>query len=285
MNHYQTLGVTETASQDEIKKAYRKLAAKHHPDKGGDTSQFQQISRAYDTLSDPQKRSQYDAERSGINQGFDPFAHAASMGQGWQDVGAMFGQGGPFEHFFRHAHRQSRKNRDLNIRCTVTFKQSYSGCDLEASFKLPTGRQQNILIKVPPGVQSGQVIRYGGMGDDTVSSLPRGDLNVTIMVEADANYGRRNNDLLTFITINPVEAMTGCTKIIETPDGTKIRFNLNAGVNPGSEFISRGYGFLGLDGRRGDLIILVNVDMPKVTDPQLKEELENLYAKIINTPQ
>lgn len=284
MDYYQTLGVSETATADEIKKAYRKLAAKHHPDKGGDTAQFQNISRAYDVLSDQNKRAQYDAERKGIGGGFDPFAHAAGMGQGWQDVSAMFGHGSPFEHFFRGT-RQARRNRDLNIRCTVTFKQSYTGCDLEASFKLPSGKQQNIIIKVPPGVQSGQVVRYGGMGDDSVPNLPRGDLNVTIMVEADQKYARRNNDLITFLTINPVEAMTGCTKIIETPDGTKIRFNLNPGVNPGTEYVSHGYGFRGLDGRRGDLIISTNVTMPAVTDPLLKEELEKLYDKISNSSQ
>ena len=78
MDYYQTLGVPENSSFDDIKKAYRKLAAKHHPDKGGDTSQFQNISRAYDVLSDPQKRSQYDNERHGVGQGFDPFVPRAA---------------------------------------------------------------------------------------------------------------------------------------------------------------------------------------------------------------
>lgn len=281
MNHYETLGINDNANADEIKRAYRKLAAKHHPDKGGDTGLFQNISRAYETLSDPQRKAQYDAERNGMHHGFDPFAHAASMGQPWQDVSSMFGHGSPFEQFFRGT-RQVRRNRDLNIRCTVTFKQSYTGCDLEASFKLPSGKQQNIIIKVPPGVQSGQVIRYNGMGDDTAATLPRGDLNVTIMVEADPNFLRRNNDLVAFLQINPVEAMTGCTKIIETPDERKIRFNLNPGVMPGSEFASKGYGFRGLDGRTGDLIINVTVSIPRVTDQILKNELETLYAKIVN---
>jgi len=283
MDYYQTLGVPENSSPDDIKKAYRKLAAKHHPDKGGDTAQFQNISRAYDVLSDPQKRSQYDNERHGVGQGFDPFVHAASMGQGWQDVSSMFGHGSPFEQFFRGAQRSQRpKNRDLNIRCTVTFKQSYTGCDLEASFKLPSGKQQNMIIKVPPGVQSGQVIRYSGMGDDTLVNFPKGDLNVTIMVEADRNYDRRHNDLVTFLHINIVEAMCGCNKIVETPDGTKIRFNLRSGVLSGSEYVSKGYGFKGIDGSIGDLIIQVFVTVPAVNDPDIKIELESIYAKINN---
>jgi curved DNA-binding protein len=282
MDHYQTLGVTNTATQDEIKKAYRKLATKHHPDKGGDTATFQKIAQAYDIVGDPSKRAQYDAQGRGGGE-FDPFAHAAAMGQEWQDVSSMFGH--PFEHFFRGATRQARRNRDLNIRCTVSFRQSYTGCDLEASFKLPSGKQQNIIIKVPPGVQSGQVVRYANMGDDTAPNLPRGDLNVSIMVEVDQRYARRNNDLITFLNINPVEAMVGCTKIVETPDGKKIRFNLSPGVSPGTEYVSQGYGFRGLDGRNGDLIINTNVTIPAVTDQLLKDELDILYAKIINTSQ
>ncbi len=285
MDYYQTLGVEKTATQDEIKKAYRKLATKHHPDKGGDTAQFQNISRAYDVLGDPQKRSQYDAEQNGMGHGFDPFAHAAGMGQGWQDVSSMFGHGSPFEQFFRGAARQRHRNKDLNIRCTVTFKQSYTGCDLEATFSLPSGKKQNIIIKVPPGIQSGQVIRYSGMGDDSQSNMPRGDLNVTVMVEADHRYGRRDNDLITSVKINILEAMTGCTKIVEVPDGTKIRFNLKEGVTPGTEFVSKGYGFQGINSAKGDLIIIVDVSIPAVTDPTLKNELETLYAKISNPSQ
>lgn len=283
MDHYETLGVTNTATQDEIKKAYRKLATKHHPDKGGDTATFQKIAQAYDIVGDQSKRAQYDAQSRGGSGEFDPFAHAAAMGREWQDVSSMFGH--PFEHLFRGATRQARRNRDLNIRCTVSFKQSYTGCDLEASFKLPSGKQQNIIIKVPPGVQSGQVVRYASMGDDSAPNLPRGDLNVTIMVEVDQKYARRNNDLVTFLDINPVEAMVGCTKIVETPDGKKIRFNLNPGVNPGTEYVSQGYGFRGLDGRHGDLVINTNVTIPAVTDQLLKSELDILYAKIINASQ
>lgn len=287
MDHYETLGVSETASPDDIKKAYRKLATKHHPDKGGDTATFQSISRAYDTLSDPQKRAQYDAQKQGIGMGqeFDPFAQAAAMGQQWQDVSSMFGHGNPFEQIFRGAQRQRARNKDLNIRCNVTFKQSYTGSELEATFNLPSGRRQNIIIKVPPGVQSGQVIRYGGMGDDSYSNLPRGDLNVTIMVEASQEYDRRNNDLIAFVTINILEAMTGCTKIIEAPDGKKIRFNLNPGVNPGSEYVSKGFGFSGIQGGKGDLVIYTRIEIPAVTDQELKGKLEDLYAEITNTPK
>jgi curved DNA-binding protein len=279
MDHYQTLGVSKTASQDEIKKAYRKLATKHHPDKGGDTATFQSIAQAYDVLSDPAKRAQYDSPQHS----FDPFTQGG--GQGWHDVSSMFG-GNPFEQFFRQAQQPNRrKNRDLNIRVTVSLKQSYTGAELEASYKLPSGKDQTVVIKVPQGVESGQVIRYQGMGDDTVPSLAKGDLNATIIVSAMQGYDRRGNDLITLLTINALEAMVGCVKIVNTLDDRSVRIRLPAGVQHGSEYQSNGLGFKGFHNNIGNLIILVNVEIPSVTDPDIKEQLESVYAKISNGPK
>jgi curved DNA-binding protein len=276
MDYYQTLGVEKTASQDEIKKAYRKLAAKHHPDRGGDTATFQSIAQAYDTLSDPDKRAQYDSPQ----QGFDPFTQGG--GQGWHDVSSMFG-GNPFEQFFRHAQQPNRrKNRDLNIRVNVSFKQSYLGADLEASYQLPNGKKQTVIIQVPAGVEPGQVIRYQGMGDDSNPSLQKGDLNVTVMVERSQEFDRRGNDLIAYCVINPIEAMTGCTKIINHLNGSGIRFNIRPGVQHGTEYVSSNLGFKNLRGQTGNLVIVIGIDIPILTDPDLKIKFENLYAELID---
>jgi DnaJ-class molecular chaperone len=194
----------------------------------------------------------------------------------------MFGGGHPFEQFFRQA-SQPRKNRDLNIRCTVTFKQSYTGCELEASYQLPSNKSQTVIIKIPAGIQSGQVIRYSGMGEDTIAGLPRGDLLVTVMVSADLNYERRNDDLISFLKINPIEAMCGCTKIVNTLDDTAIRINIQPGVQHGTEFLTRGMGFANMGGYKGNFIVHVILDIPKVTDETIKEELEKIYARISKT--
>jgi curved DNA-binding protein len=283
MDYYQTLGVAKNASQDEIKKAYRKLAAKHHPDKGGDTATFQSIAQAYETLSDPTKRSQYDNPGP---QGFNPFTQ--NTGEGWHDVSSMFNfGGGGFEEFFRQARQQQnqrrRKNRDLNIRISITLKQSYTGTDLEAVYQLPSGKKQTVAITVPQGIQDGQVIRYRGMGDDADQSLPKGDLNVTVRIEPHKEFERVNDNLVTILKINPVEAMVGCIKIINTLDDRSVRIKLKPGLQPGSEFVSQGLGFKNLNGRTGDLLIIINIEVPKVTDENLKTELENIYAKISNT--
>lgn len=274
MDFYQTLGVKENASQDEIKSAYKKLAMKNHPDRGGDTKLFQEISQAYDTLGDPNKRAQYDAQR----QGFNPFAGASNFGPGFHDINEMFqfhfGPG--FAGF-----NQRRKNRDLSIRVRITFKQSYTGTQIEARFNTPSGKSQNVIVDIPAGVQSGQTIRYGGLGDDSVPSIPRGDLNVTVIVDSDPKWERRGNDIFTNLSINLLEAMVGCTKEIECIDGYKMNLSIRPGVQPGTEFTSSGRGFKDINtGRPGNLYVSVSVEIPAVSDIALKKEIENLYAKI-----
>jgi curved DNA-binding protein len=276
MDYYQILGINENASQDEIKKAYKKLAMKNHPDRGGDTKKFQEISQAYDTLGDEQKRQQYDAQKN------NPFIHARSGNHGFPDIndifGATFGFGGagPFGGF---QHRG--RNKDLSIRVNITFKQSYTGTQIEARFNTPAGRAQTVVVDIPAGVQSGQTIRYGDLGDDSIPNLPRGNLNVTVMVEADPEWERRGNELITVLTVTALEAMTGCMKEVICLDGSTMPLRLRPGIRHGAEFASGGRGFRDVNtGRVGSLIVVLNIDIPAVTDPQLIRELQALYAKL-----
>jgi curved DNA-binding protein len=280
MDYYQTLGLDPSADTDTIKKAYKKLAMKHHPDRGGDTKLFQSISQAYDTLSDPGKRAQYDAERQG---GGSQFHWTTTGGNPFDPFGQGFG-GFPFEHVFRQRPGQPQRNRDLNIRCSINLKQAYTGTELEASYQLPTGKRQTVLIKVPAGMQHGQTIRYSGMGDDSIAGIPRGDLMVTVLVEAIDGYARIANNLIAFLKINPLEAMIGCTKHINTLDDRAIKINVRPGVQHGSEFLTRGLGFKDVNsGYKGDLVVHVIIDIPAITDPDLKTKIETLYAEINKT--
>lgn len=276
MDYYQILGVNENASQDEIKKAYKKLAMKNHPDRGGDTKKFQEISQAHDALSDPQKRQQYDARKNG-----NPFGHPGHPGQpAWNDVSEMFGFNfGPG--FAGFGGRQVQRNKDLTIRVTVSFKQAYTGTQIEARYAMPSGKHQTVVVDIPQGVQSGQIIRYGGLGDDSVPHFARGNLNVSVMVEPDPEWERRGNDLFKIVTITALEAMTGCTKEVVCLDSNIMPLTLRAGITPGTEFSSGGRGFRDINtGRVGNMIIVVTVTIPAVLDHQLRQELEALYAKI-----
>jgi curved DNA-binding protein len=246
---------------------------KNHPDRGGDTKKFQEISQAHDTLSDPQKRQQYDAQKNGFN----PFGEQQAGPAGFNDIfGHMFGGG-----FANFGGRQVPRNKDLTIRVTVSFKQAFTGTQIEARYTMPSGKNQTVVVDIPAGVQSGQIIRYGGLGDDSVPQFARGNLNVSVMVEPDPDWERRGNDLFKIITITALEAMTGCTKEVVCLDSTIMPLKLRAGITPGTEFSSGGRGFRDINtGRVGNMIIVVTVTIPAVLDHQLRQELEALYAKI-----
>jgi curved DNA-binding protein len=285
---YQTLGVSEGASADEIKKAYRSLANKHHPDKGGDQAKFKDISVAYDTLSNDQKRQEYDHQRR-FPQGQQFHFNTGNPFQGGDPFAHMFGGGSPFGDIFgqmRGGHPGMRRNRDLNIQCQVTLLDSFTGKQVEASFQLPSGRQQTVMINVPAGINNGETIRYQGLGDDSVPQMPRGNLNVTIIVHQDPSFERRGDDLYTNIEITPVEAMIGCTKTIKTLTGDRLEIDVRAGVETGVEFASHGNGFKNLsNGYKGKLVGVIRIVTPRVTDPILVAQLKDLDAKISNSPR
>lgn len=278
MDYYQILGINENASQDEIKSAYKKLAMKNHPDRGGDTKKFQEISQAYDTLSDPNKRAQYDAQKNG-----DPFINVRSGDfQSMHDIfGFSFG-GTPFGDIFgRHAN--IRKNRDLTIRVTISLKQAYTGTQLEARYQTPSGKMQTVVIDIPAGIEAGQTIRYPNLGDDSIPNIPKGNLNVTVIVPPDSRYERIGNDLYTNVTISALSAMIGGVKEVTGIDDQIYNINLNPGIKPGLEFPFMGKGFANINtGERGNFIVRIHVDIPAVTNAGLKKELENLFAKINN---
>ena len=277
-DYYQTLGVGENASPDEIKRAYRSLANKHHPDKGGDQAKFKDISVAYENLSDPQKKAEYDNQRMyGGGQQFH-FNTGNPFGGGFDP----FGGAGPFGDIFAHMRgAQVRRNRDLNIQCTVTFLDSFTGKQLEANYRLPSGRNQNVVINVPPGVTHGDTIRYTGLGDDSIPGAPRGNLNVTILVQPDPNYERKGDDLYQWVEISAIEAMIGVRKKVQSLSGTVLDLDIRAGVEHGTEFASHGNGFPNVNnGMKGRFVSVIKIKTPAISDPVIIQQLKDIDARI-----
>jgi curved DNA-binding protein len=277
-SHYETLGVSNDASQDEIKKAYRKLANQYHPDKAeGDQATFKDISVAYDTLSNPQKRQEYDMQQNG-----NPFGGFNGGGQHFHfDMNDMFGQHAHFTNMFGNGFRQQHRNKDLNLQVQVTLVESFKGKQVDATFTLPSGRPQTVSINVPAGIDHGDTIRYQGLGDDSIPNIARGNLNVTIHVTPDPRFTRNGNDLYVTLLISPIEAMIGCTKTITTITGDTIQMTIRPGVETGTEFAKTGAGFTNLHSNQtGRFVTVIKIAPLSVTDPALVAQLQQIQSQL-----
>jgi curved DNA-binding protein len=272
MDYYKILGVDQNASQDEIKKSYRKLASIHHPDKGGDTKKFQEIQTAYDTLSDPQKRAEYD---NPLQQNFGGFNFNGNP----EDLFAqMFGGGGPFG--FR---QPQRKNRNINLKVQLTLEEVITGKQIIGNVSLPSGRDQPVEINIPKGLVSGDVIRYQGLGDDSIPQLPRGDLIVTIEELRHNKFFRDGIDLYIDYDISVFDLILGSTIEITSPDNTKLQISVPRGTQPETKLSCKNYGVPRRNSHlRGNLYIRLKTRVPKNINDNDLETIKILKSKYGN---
>lgn len=288
MTHYDTLGVSKNASFEEIKAAYRKLALKYHPDRGGDQAKFQEITHAYEVLSDPEKKSMYDRGgqqdfanggwreyRSGNPFGGNPFGF--NEGHPFEDIFTQFGFG-----FQQRASQPRPKNSDLQIKIRISLKDSFLGKTMTIDYPLPSGRQQTAEIKIPAGIASGQQMRLGGMGDDTLKDMPRGDLIVHIEVDRDPKFHRDDMAIVTRLEIDVFDAMLGCKRTIKNLDDSDVELVIRPGTQNGQRYACKGLGFSSIrfDNIKGDLIVHVTVKTPAVVDPKYVEKVTSLAEEI-----
>jgi curved DNA-binding protein len=272
MDHYSTLGIDKNATQDEIKKAFRSLASKHHPDKGGDTAKFQEIQTAYATLSDPDKRAEYDNPN--------PFGTRADGGwqqagvpPGFEDIFRQFGGmgGSPFGDIFGRGRPQVHKNRTLNMQTSITLEDAFHGKELIANIGLPNGKEQVVEVKIPAGVQDGITLRLAQMGDDSIPNIPRGDIHLTINVMPHHKFQRQGDDLISQLDISCIDAILGKTLFIDTLDNKTLELVIRPGTQHGQLLAAAGYGMPKMSDNRfkGRMLISVNVTIPTdLTDAQ-----------------
>jgi curved DNA-binding protein len=273
-DHYNTLGVDRNANPEQIKSAYRKMAAKHHPDRGGDTAAFQNIQAAYETLSDPNKRAQYDQPQPQFHQHPGGFHFHSGMPGGFEDIFSQFTGGHPFDSFF--GHRQPARNKTLNIQTAISLEEAFYGKDLIANLTLPSGRDQTIEVKIPAGIQEGTTLRLSGLGDDSIPNMPRGDLHLTVSIQPHLIFQRNGDDLYRDLEIDCIEAMLGKTIKIDTLDKRKLEINVTPGIQPGQTLCVSGQGMpkMGDNRFRGHLMLNVKVVIPKTLTDKQKTLLE-----------
>ena len=278
MDYYSTLGLQRNASEDDIKKAYRKMAMKHHPDRGGDETTFKQISEAYEILSDPQKKQMVDmgvdprAQQMGGRHQQSPFEFHFNSGN-FEDVFSNFGFGGPFG----FGGRQPQRNKTININVDLSLEDVLKGKELDAELAVPNGKKKIININIPAGIESGQQIRYQGMGDTAIPGVPPGDLIVNVRVAPHPIFRREGDSLIVEKNISAWDAMLGCNLDLQTLDGKNLNITVPSGTQPETVLSCRNEGLPNMRNRqRGNLLIKIKVVVPRNLTATQIASIENL---------
>ena len=299
IDYYKVLGLPNTATQDDIKKAYRKLARKYHPDVNPNAEEakksFQQINEANEVLSDPEKRKKYDqygkdwehaeayeeAKKQKARQGDYGQSDFGGGGNYQQYSSSDFGDGQDFSDFFSSMFGGSRnsssrttqfRGQDYNATLQLTDKDVYT-----TQKQVLTLNDKKIRITIPASVENGQTIKIKGHGGEGVNGGPKGDLYITFQITPDAQFKRIGADLYATQNIDLFTAVLGGDAVINT-FMDKVKLKVTAGTQNGTKVRLKGKGFpkYKIDGEFGDLYITYNVVVP--TD--LSEEQKDLFIKL-----
>lgn len=260
MDYYSVLGVTKTASPEEIKKAYRKLASQHHPDKGGDTSKFQQIQEAYATLSDPAKRQQYD---NPAQPNFGP--------QGFGFSAEPFDLNDIFSRMFRQ--QQSRAFRQmLRTQVNVSLRDAYTGSKHVLILQSPAGTKE-VTIDIPAGIRTGDQMRYDNL-------IPDATIIIQFFVEPDPRFERQGNDLYSLCSISVLDLIVGTSIEFDTISGKRVSIHVKPKTQPHNQLKLAGHG-MPINGSTnyGDQYILLK---PFIPDNISDEVVQSILKSRVN---
>ena len=281
-SYYDTLGVSKNASEDEIKKAFKKKALQYHPDHNKNDpkaeEKFKDVNEAYAVLKDKDKRKQYDTfgaegfkkryTQEDIFQGFD-------VNEVFRNFG--FGGGGPsgFEDFFGGGRsRRPRKGQDMMSEITVTFEEAARGT--EKKFTIDRGgRNEDTSVKVPPGISEGKKLRLAGKGFPGSNGGPPGDLYFKVHVLPHPLFKREGNDIVVDHAVGMTDALLGTIIQVPTLEGEK-QVKVPAGTQSHTKLRLRGLGVHSRGGDRGDQFVRILVHLPKTLTPEQTKLIETL---------
>lgn len=270
MDHYTTLGVDKTATQESIKSAYRRLAKQHHPDSGGDSEKFKQINHAYSIIGDQHKRQQYDQE------GTPKHKHTTHEFDS-QNIHDFFSDIFKSSSGFHHSYYSQPENKDLRTTLHVDLESILQ--PQRKTVHLKTGRSnKTVEVDIPAGVNDGATIRYKGYGQDIRTVVPPGDLVVTIRVNANKDFARNYNNLHSTLEVDAVDAMLGTEVEFKNIDNSRLLIRIPAGAQHGQQLRVPAKGLTDNSNRTGDLILSIKITIPS----NLTEQQKTLLNQVKN---
>lgn len=296
-DYYKILGVPKGASQDDIRKAYRKLARKYHPDTNAGNKKaeekFKEINEANEVLSDPKKRKQYDTlgtnwkryQQSGGGGGFGDFMRGNMNGQNvnFEDLSDLFrgmgGSGSIFESIFGNMGgggfgqtRRPRKGEDMRAEFAISLEEAYRGGKKEVRVA-----NKNIRFTIKPGIANGQILKFKGKGYPSPSGGTNGDLLIKVNVKAHPKFERKNNDIYTNLPVNVYKALLGGKVQLQTLKG-KISLPIAPETPNGKVLRLQKLGMPNYKNNKqfGDLYVNVQVELPTNLSDKEKELLQQL---------
>tara|TARA_Y100001935_G_C17205114_1_gene457129 strand:- start:109 stop:912 length:804 start_codon:yes stop_codon:yes gene_type:complete len=265
MDYYNTLGVNRTATDSEIKAAYRKLAMQYHPDKGGDANRFARINEAYEVLKDPQRRSQYDNPQP---QGFN--FRTNNMPHGFEDLFSTFG-----------FNRRPMQNKNVQLAHTIGLEDVFRGKSVITKYTLQSGRTETLEINIPPGVKNNDVVNFRGYGDDSIPNIPRGDLILKIRINKHPKWDREENNLLCIINVDVFDCILGGKVDLKTLDGSTLSINIPPATNAGTVLSVGGYGLPDVStGKRGNIYVKIKTKTPRIKSKSIVKQIRAIQAEL-----
>lgn len=270
MSYYDVLGVDQSATQQEIKSAYRKLAKKYHPDTGGDSNKFKKVNEAYSVIGDEQKRYDYDNET--VQENFSQRNNSQQWNFTHKDM---------FEHIFKgasgfhHSYDNPSKNNDIEAKIQVNLESIL--VDQTRTIHINQGRSKSTVnVNIPAGVNNGARIRYRGYGQNIFTQQPPGDLVIKIEIEDHPEFIRKDQHLYTKVGIDVFDALLGCEVTLVNLDGGKLKVKVPSCCSHEQILRVSGKGLPDKTKKNGDLHVVIEINMPKTLSAEQRQIINDI---------